>query len=59
MKSIGKIIHNKNFPLLIRDSKEHVKYYELTRKLWAKRLYDNKGTLIYFENSVGILRDNR
>lgn len=40
------------------DNYNHVIYRENSRGYWYKKKYDN-GKLIYYENSLGVIRDNR
>ncbi len=59
MKTIGKIIHNKDFPLRILDSKGHPLYYEYLMGYWRIYVYDDNGKEIYYENSEGGTIDRR
>ena len=51
MKSIANIIHYKNAPLFINDSKGNNVYYENSDGKWQKREYDSNDNQTYFENS--------
>ena len=48
-----------NGDLQIRDKNGNGIYVEYSSGYWAKREYDSKGNEIYWENSDGIIEDNR
>ena len=45
--------------LEIKDRNGALLYYEHSDGYWEKREYDSEGNQIYFENSEGIIVDNR
>ena len=49
----------KNGVLEILGKKRRVIYFECADEYWAKREYDSRGKLIYFEGSDGHIVDNR
>jgi hypothetical protein len=49
----------KNGVLEILGNKHRVVYYEHSDGYWTKREFDSQGKVIYFENSNGIIVDNR
>jgi hypothetical protein len=48
-----------NGELEIRDKNGNPIYYEYSNGFWVKREYDSKGNLIYHEDSIGAIIDNR
>lgn len=44
--------------LIIKDKNHNIIYIE-TSIYWAKREYDSNGNEIYYENSNGVIEDNR
>lgn len=44
--------------LIIKDENHNIVYIE-TSIYWAKREYDSNGNEIYYENSRGVIEDNR
>jgi hypothetical protein len=48
-----------NGNLYIRDKNGAPIYYELPNGVWAKFIRDSQANIIYFENSDGVIRDNR
>jgi hypothetical protein len=48
-----------NGDLIIRDKNVNIIYREFSNGRWAKYEYDSGGNQIYFENSLGEIRDNR
>jgi hypothetical protein len=45
--------------LMIRKKNGVLIYLELSNAFWAKWEYDSKGELIYYEDSKGVIIDNR
>jgi hypothetical protein len=46
-------------PFEIRDAKGNIIYIENSKGFWEKREYDTNSKEVYFENSIGIIEDNR
>lgn len=61
MKSIGEILHHKNYPLTIRDENGHKIYREDVDldRWWWKRKFNSKGIRTYYEHSRGFIIDHR
>lgn len=49
----------KDGSLQIRDGKENLIYYEQACGYWSKREYNENGNEIYYEDSKGVIDDNR
>ena len=61
-KTIGQKIKwdfKTNGDLVIKDKNGKPIYWEDSTGYWAKYEYDSKGNKIYFENSDGLITDNR
>jgi hypothetical protein len=43
----------------IKDKNGNVVYYEYLNGYWCKREHDSQGIQIYFEDSLGVIIDNR
>ena len=48
-----------NGNLEIRDKNGNLIYLEFSNGFWTKREYDSQGNQIYFEDSGGLIIDNR
>jgi len=59
MKTIAQQLNVKDFPFIIKDDNGKRTYYEDSTGYWIKREYDKEGNEIYYENSDGIIEDNR
>jgi hypothetical protein len=66
--TIAQQLKIKEFPFKINDSKGNLIYsensggqiyYETSDGYWSKREWDFEGKEIYFENSLGTIRDKR
>ena len=53
MKTIGKIIHRKDFPFGLRDSNGNTQYYENVRGYFIISKFDQNGNETYNEDSTG------
>ena len=45
--------------LIIKDKNHNIIYIETSMGGWVKREYNSKGKCIYYENSNGVIEDNR
>jgi len=59
MKTIAEQLNVKEFPFEIRDKNGNTIYWENYDGDWNKYEYDEKGSLIYFEDSSGLIDGNR
>ena len=62
MKTIAQQINwdfKTNGSLEIYDKNDKLIYLEFTSGYWEKWEYDSQGNVIYFEDSSGIIKDNR
>jgi GTPase SAR1 family protein len=48
-----------NGNLIIKDKNGNLIYQESLRGFWTKREFDSQGSIIYYENSSGVIIDNR
>jgi hypothetical protein len=48
-----------NGNLEIKDKRGNYVYHEHSDGYWVKREFDSQGNQIYFENSTGLIDDNR
>ena len=48
-----------NGELVIRNKNNKLIYFEDSNRFWKKWEYDSEGNVIYFEDSTGIIKDNR
>ena len=48
-----------NGNLIIRDEKNNLIYQESPIGFWDRREFDSQGSIIYYENSNGVIIDNR
>jgi hypothetical protein len=48
-----------NGNLYITDTKGNDVYFEISDGRWCKREHDSQGIQIYFEDSLGVIIDNR
>ena len=48
-----------NGNLNVKDKNGKDIYYETSGGFWCKREHDSQGNQIYFENSTGLIEDNR
>jgi hypothetical protein len=48
-----------DFPFIIKDKDGNQIYLEASDGYWSKREYDANGKEIYYENSEGVIKDNR
>ena len=58
-QTIAQFLKVKTFPFDIKDAKGNQIYCEDSDGYWYKSEYDDKGNRTYFENSKGIICDNR
>ena len=58
MKTIGQIIHQKEFPLTFDNDKENRIYFENDGGFWTRRKYaSNNEDVIYFEDSNRFIKE--
>ena len=57
--TIAQQLNIKDFPFEIKDKNGNEIYREDSNGHWHKREYDDKSNKIYFENSDGLIIDNR
>ena len=57
--TIAEQLKIKEFPFRIKDKQGNLLYREDSNGYWIKTEYDSEGREIYFENSLGIIIDNR
>ena len=48
-----------NGDLKIKDKNRKPIYFEASNEFWARWEYDSQGNQIYFEDSNGVIEDNR
>jgi hypothetical protein len=58
-QTIAQFLNVKDFPFEIKDKNGKEIYYENSSGLWNKWERDDKGNVIYSENSDGVIIDNR
>jgi len=58
-KTIAQELGVTEFPFEIKDGNGNLIYYENSYTFWEKCEYDEKGFVIYYENSKGEIIDNR
>jgi len=61
-QTVGQLIKwdfKANPSLAIKDTNGNLVYFEISGGYWEKWEYDSKGKEIYFENSNGVIEDNR
>jgi hypothetical protein len=59
MKTIAQQLQIKDFPFMIKDKDGNLIYYEDSTGYWFKSERNDNGKEIYYENSDGIIKDNR
>lgn len=59
MKTIAEQLNIKDFPFIIKDKNGKVIYKEYSKGYWEKFKLDKNDYVLYFENSVGYITDNR
>jgi len=59
MKTIAQQLGITDFPFEIKDGNGNLIYYENSYTFWEKCEYDEKGFVIYYENSKGEIIDSR
>jgi len=59
MKTIAQELNITQFPFEIYDGNDNIIYREYKEGFWVKRGYCSEGREIYFENSAGVVKDNR
>jgi len=57
--TIAKQLKIKDFPFVIKDKDGNSIYYETSTGYWGKSEYDAYGNEIRYENSFGVVFDNR
>ena len=58
-KTLTKQLKINNFPFEIKDNNENQIYYEYSNGYWCKKEFNQNNEEIYFEDSIGIIEDNR
>ena len=59
MKTIAQQLNITEFPFIIKDKNRNEIYLERRNEYWVKREYDSSGNEIYYENSQGLILNNR
>ena len=57
--TIAQQLGAKRFPFRLYNEKGQVVYSEYSKGYWWKKEYDERGNEIYYEDSDGIIVDNR
>jgi hypothetical protein len=58
-QTIARQLGIKQFPFEIRNKQGNLIYRELKDGYWERQEFDSEGTQIYYENSKGLVMDNR
>ena len=58
-KTIAQQLNIKDFPFEIKDDNGKLIYIEDSNGNWVKSEYDSNSNEVYYENSYGIIIDNR
>ncbi len=58
-KTIAKQLCITDFPFKIRNKQGNLIYREFKDGYWERQEFDSQGTQIYYENSKGLVMDNR
>jgi len=58
-KTIAQELGVTQFPFRIKDKGGNLIYKELKGGAWSRWKYDSEGNQIYYENSKGLVMDNR
>ena len=57
--TIAEQLNVTEFPFIIKDSRGNPIYVESVDRFYFKQQFDLNNSVIYFENSRGLIRDNR
>ena len=57
--TIAEQLNITEFPFIIKDSRGNAIYVESLDRFYFKQQFDLNNNVIYFENSRGLIRDNR
>jgi len=57
--TIAEQLNIMEFPFTIKDSRGNEIYWESSNKSWIKQELDSTGNITYYENSKGVIVNNR
>ena len=58
-QTIAQFLNVKDFPFVIKDKNGNEIYREYSTGFWIKRVYNDEGNVIYYENSDGYIINKR